>query len=80
MVSTPFQMIRFLVSITVLQQLRLLETASSVYQTRTQSWTPEKKQILDIERLEKPDPKLRTSDKQIRDKEFENKTPRIKAN
>lgn len=73
-------MIRFLVSITVLQQLRLLETASSVYQTRTQSWTPEKKQILDIERLEKPDPKLRTSDKQIRDKEFENKTPRIKAN
>ena len=73
-------MIRFLVSITVLQQLRLLETASSVYQTRTQSWTPEKKQILDIERLEKPDPKLRTSDKQIREKEFENKTPRIKAN
>lgn len=73
-------MIRFLVSITVLQQLRLLETASSVYQTRTQSWTPEKKQILDIERLEKPDPKLRASDKQIRDKEFENKTPRIKAN
>lgn len=73
-------MIRFLVSITVLQQLRLLETASSVYQTRTQSWTPEKKQILDIERLEKPDPKLRPSDKQIRDKEFENKTPRIKAN
>ena len=73
-------MIRFLVSITVLQQLRLLETASSVYQTRTQSWTPEKKQILDIERLEKPDPKLRTSDKQIRDKEFENKTSRIKAN
>lgn len=73
-------MIRFLVSITVLQQLRLLETASSVYQTRTQSWTPEKKQILDIERLEKPDPKLRTSDKQIRDKEFENKTPRTKAN
>ena len=73
-------MIRFLVSITVLQQLRLLETASSVYQTRTQSWTPEKKQILDIERLEKPDPKLRTSDKQIRDKEFDNKTPRIKAN
>ena len=73
-------MMRFSVSITVLQQLRLLETASSVYQTGTQSWTPEKKQILDIERLEKPDPKFRTSDKQIRDKEFENKTPRIKAN
>ena len=36
-------MMRFSVSITVLQQLMLLETASSVYQTRTQSWTPEKK-------------------------------------
>ena len=57
-------MMRFSVSITVLQQFMLLETASSVYQTRTQSWTPEKKQILDIERH----------------KEFENKTPRIKAN